>query len=105
MAQLDTLSVGVGVALGVAIGSALASLLAPKTKQLVNHAFEKDKDKVVHKCPLPEIEEMLDASGKPVVAMCRCWKSKKMPYCDGSHAKHNKETGDNCGPLLLAKAA
>ena len=35
----------------------------------------------------------------------RCWKSKKFPYCDGSHAKHNKETGDNTGPLIIKKSA
>ena len=34
---------------------------------------------------------------------CRCWKSKKFPYCDGSHAKHNEETGDNTGPLIVKR--
>ena len=34
---------------------------------------------------------------------CRCWKSKKFPYCDGSHTKHNEETGDNVGPLIVKK--
>lgn len=31
------------------------------------------------------------------MAFCRCWKSSTFPYCDGSHAKHNEECGDNCG--------
>ena len=35
----------------------------------------------------------------------RCWKSKKFPYCDGSHAKHNAETGDNVGPLIVKKSS
>ena len=30
-------------------------------------------------------------------SFCRCSKSKKFPLCDGSHVKHNKETGDNIG--------
>jgi len=25
----------------------------------------------------------------------------QFPYCDGSHTKHNKETGDNVGPLII----
>ncbi len=25
----------------------------------------------------------------------------KFPYCDGSHGKHNAETGDNVGPLVF----
>jgi CDGSH-type Zn-finger protein len=33
---------------------------------------------------------------------CRCWQSNKFPMCDGSHAKYNKETGDNVGPLVVA---
>ena len=35
---------------------------------------------------------------------CRCWKSNKFPYCDGSHTKHNAETGDNVGPLIIKKS-
>ena len=34
---------------------------------------------------------------------CRCWRSKKFPLCDGSHGKHNKETGDNVGPVIVMK--
>jgi CDGSH-type Zn-finger protein len=36
------------------------------------------------------------------VSFCRCWKSAKHPYCDGSHNKYNKETGDHVGPIVVA---
>ena len=35
------------------------------------------------------------------IALCRCWKSKKFPYCDGSHREYNSQTGDNLGPIIL----
>ena len=45
----------------------------------------------------------LSQGGKAVY--CRCWKSDTFPLCDGSHMAHNKETGDNVGPLILSAAA
>jgi CDGSH-type Zn-finger protein len=33
--------------------------------------------------------------------VCRCWLSNKFPLCDGSHVKHNKETGDNVAPAIV----
>ena len=48
-----------------------------------------------------QIEDFAKDKGKEMVAFCRCWKSSTMPYCDGSHAKHNTECGDNVGPLLV----
>ncbi|WIA15214.1 hypothetical protein OEZ85_001892 [Tetradesmus obliquus] len=63
----------------------------------INAGIKKDVDKVV---------DMLKAEDLPKKAVfCRCWKSKKFPYCDGAHAKHNTETGDNVGPLIVEKAA
>ena len=35
------------------------------------------------------------------VALCRCWRSKKFPYCDGSHRQLNEETGDQVGPIVI----
>ena len=63
----------------------------------VNNQIKKDQDKVV------DTVDMEDLGDKGV--FCRCWKSKKFPYCDGSHATHNKETGDNVGPLIVKKSA
>lgn len=37
--------------------------------------------------------------------VCRCWKSAKFPVCDGAHVLHNKETGDNLGPAIIAATA
>merc|ERR1711962_1736772 len=62
---------------------------------IVNRSIKKDKEKVVDSF---DIEDLGDSE-----AFCRCWRSKKFPYCDGSHNNHNKETGDNVGPLCLSK--
>jgi CDGSH-type Zn-finger protein len=69
----------------------------PSTKEpekpKVNLTLKKDSPKVVDTVDIEEIGE------KKV--FCRCWRSKKFPYCDGAHAKHNEETGDNVGPLII----
>jgi len=63
----------------------------------VNNSIKMDCAKVVDTV---DIEDMGDKG-----VFCRCWKSKKFPYCDGSHAKHNSLTGDNVGPLIIKKAS
>jgi CDGSH iron-sulfur domain-containing protein 2 len=53
--------------------------------QWVNKSYGKDKAKIADIISKSELDEIIDKNNK--VAYCRCWKSKKFPYCDGSHAK------------------
>ncbi|KAJ3706686.1 hypothetical protein LUZ61_010391 [Rhynchospora tenuis] len=62
----------------------------------INPQIRKEEAKVVDSVVVTELE-------KPLTAYCRCWRSGTFPLCDGTHAKHNKETGDNVGPLLVKK--
>ena len=62
--------------------------------QIINENIDKENSKVVTKIEL-------NKDDKPCV-MCRCWKSATFPNCDGAHAKHNEETGDNVGPLIMS---
>jgi CDGSH-type Zn-finger protein len=79
-----------GVALGYFIGKTYGS----KTSRC-NRDIKLSTDKVVDTVDIEEIGEKK--------AFCRCWKSKKFPYCDGTHTAHNRETGDNVGPLIVKK--
>ncbi|XP_077389001.1 CDGSH iron-sulfur domain-containing protein 1 [Festucalex cinctus] len=90
--------VAVPVAVVAAVGGFLVSrYLSGRTckKGPVNLCVNKDSPKVVHSF------DMEDIGTKAVY--CRCWKSKKFPFCDGAHSKHNEETGDNVGPLIIKK--
>ncbi|XP_068596692.1 CDGSH iron-sulfur domain-containing protein 1 [Brachionichthys hirsutus] len=91
-------ALAVPVALAAAAGGFLVGLyVSGRTckKGRVNTFVSKDSPKVVHSF------DMEDIGTKAVY--CRCWRSKKFPYCDGAHAKHNEETGDNVGPLIIKK--
>ncbi|XP_030369915.1 CDGSH iron-sulfur domain-containing protein 2 homolog [Scaptodrosophila lebanonensis] len=61
----------------------------------VNNFVKKHEAKVVDMIDVEDIAEK--------VALCRCWKTKSWPYCDGSHGEHNKLTGDNVGPVVVRK--
>ncbi|KAJ8365663.1 hypothetical protein SKAU_G00144940 [Synaphobranchus kaupii] len=90
-------------AISLTAGATAVSILVYQTffsknkssKTKVNLDLQKDNPKVVHAF---DIEDLGDKA-----VYCRCWRSKKFPFCDGSHAKHNEETGDNVGPLIIKR--
>ncbi|KAI8471536.1 MAG: hypothetical protein J3K34DRAFT_416950 [Monoraphidium minutum] len=61
----------------------------------INPSIKKDVDKVVDMMKVEELPKK--------AVFCRCWRSGTFPMCDGKHAQHNKETGDNVGPLIISK--
>jgi len=79
-----------GITIGYFIGQKVA-----KSRARCNYVIKLNTDKVVDTA---DIEDLGDKK-----VFCRCWKSKKFPLCDGSHGAHNKETGDNVGPLIIKK--
>ncbi|KAB7494358.1 CDGSH iron-sulfur domain-containing protein 1 [Armadillidium nasatum] len=60
-----------------------------------NLSVKKNESKVVDSI---DMEDLGDKA-----SFCRCWRSAKFPYCDGTHGKHNTTTGDNVGPLVIKK--
>uniref|UniRef100_A0A915AY65 CDGSH iron-sulfur domain-containing protein 2 homologue n=1 Tax=Parascaris univalens TaxID=6257 RepID=A0A915AY65_PARUN len=86
---------------GIVAGSVLLGyyigVQITKRMSRINHDIKLSTDKVVDTVDVEDIGE------KKV--FCRCWKSSKFPYCDGSHNKHNAATGDNVGPLVITKGS
>lgn len=78
-----------------AVGFGVKTLLDKKMGGVVNLSVRKGDSKVADSV---DIEDLVKTA-----AFCRCWRSSKFPYCDGSHNAHNALTGDNVGPLIIKK--
>jgi len=105
--MLDTLD-PISIALGVGIGLLLAIFVQANNGGAakvipVNPSIEKDSPKVGHMVTITDMEDLMKSSGKDKVSYCRCWRSEKFPYCDGSHNKYNEKCKDNTGPLTIMK--
>mmetsp|Transcript_112788 Transcript_112788/g.221122 ORF Transcript_112788/g.221122 Transcript_112788/m.221122 type:complete len:101 (-) Transcript_112788:83-385(-) len=85
--------------LGLGLLGVIALLKIFKPQGQINPSIQKQCEKCVNTIVVSDVEDLKRPDGK--VVMCRCWRSKKFPYCDGAHAEHNKLTGDNVGPLII----
>ena len=47
-----------------------------------------------------QIKEYLPNNERSKIRICRCWMSKKFPFCDDTH-KQLMEAGDNVGPMIM----
>ncbi|PAV81074.1 hypothetical protein WR25_24852 [Diploscapter pachys] len=91
--QVKCIAYGVGLVAGGALIGYLIGTKLTGRKGCCNQSVQLGCDKVVDQVDVEDIGEKK--------AFCRCWKSSKFPHCDGSHNKHNAETGDNVGPLIV----
>ena len=64
------------------------------------HLHERINNKIELDSPKVATMDKINAGDKKVY--CRCWLSGTFPLCDASHVAHNKETGDNVGPLIVS---
>jgi len=88
---------------GLANSPIIGPMIKDKLACVVGAQKNRCNNMIKMECPkVVDTVDIEDITEKAVY--CRCWKSKKFPYCDGSHAKHNKETGDNVGPLIVKKS-
>ncbi|CAG2175143.1 unnamed protein product, partial [Oppiella nova] len=77
--------IGTAIAVGYAVYLKLKTpdhKVSADVKPCVNPGIKKETDRVVD---VIDIENL-----GPKAAFCRCWRSKKFPYCDGAHTLYNK---------------
>ncbi|XP_059168405.1 CDGSH iron-sulfur domain-containing protein 2 homolog [Physella acuta] len=67
----------------------------------INPSIRKNEAKVSDVFDIEDLLKTIEPGGK--ISLCRCWRSKKWPYCDGVHKEHNKCSGDNVGPVNIVR--
>ncbi|KAI8794904.1 CDGSH iron-sulfur domain-containing protein 2 B isoform X2 [Biomphalaria glabrata] len=107
MTVTDSLKQNIVYAVSAAAGVGLLAYIFYKHRgscckgRPINPSIRKDEKKVSDVLDLEELMKTVPPGEK--VSLCRCWKSKKWPYCDGAHKEHNQSTGDNVGPVNIVR--
>ncbi|XP_037797318.1 CDGSH iron-sulfur domain-containing protein 2 homolog [Penaeus monodon] len=78
-----------------AVGFGVKTVVDKKIGSPCNPSIRKGESKVV------DTVDIEDLGNKAV--FCRCWRSSKFPYCDGTHNGHNVACGDNVDPSSLRR--
>eukprot|EP01082_Thalassiosira_pseudonana_P009588 g8623.t1 g8623 contig3:524439-525072(-) len=84
---------------------ASANAFAPAPRAIVETRLNaEDSARINNKIDLdsPKVATMDKICDGEKKVYCRCWKSETFPLCDAAHVAHNKETGDNVGPLIVS---
>eukprot|EP00465_Bigelowiella_longifila_P015836 CAMPEP_0185263348 /NCGR_PEP_ID=MMETSP1359-20130426/14274_1 /TAXON_ID=552665 /ORGANISM="Bigelowiella longifila, Strain CCMP242" /LENGTH=100 /DNA_ID=CAMNT_0027850811 /DNA_START=59 /DNA_END=361 /DNA_ORIENTATION=+ len=97
--DFDTETIAAIAVTNIATAAFIYLTCSGSSRGRLNNEIQLDSEKVATISSVDEVSKKVKES--KVAAYCRCWKSKKFPFCDGAHAKHNKETGDNVGPLVI----
>jgi len=71
------------------------SVALPSRDRTRRHRLSAERVNKIVELGSPKVVSNIALKAGESCAVCRCWKSKSFPLCDGQHAQHNKETGDN----------
>jgi len=55
----------------------------------------------VDKVGIKLLDQVAKEDGSAI--LCRCYRSSTFPWCDGQHLTHNRECGDNVGPVVIRR--
>eukprot|EP00984_Skeletonema_dohrnii_P012787 scaffold5219_cov148-Skeletonema_dohrnii-CCMP3373.AAC.5 len=76
--------------------------MSSSSKKTQLHLSKRINNKISLDSPKVATMENYGSTDNTKTVYCRCWKSETFPMCDGSHMAHNKECGDNVGPLIVS---
>ena len=68
---------------------------------VVSNTPADDPTRRVDKVGMDVLRVVVDEDGSAI--LCRCQRSSTYPWCDGQHLDHNRQCGDNVGPVVIRK--
>ncbi|KAL7429472.1 hypothetical protein ACHAXH_002439 [Discostella pseudostelligera] len=94
------ISTGALLCASTSVSAFVANPVVSNSPSIATRLHDRINNKIELESPKVATMEKMAAGDKKVY--CRCWLSGTFPLCDASHVAHNKETGDNVGPLIVS---